>query len=700
MKHFTFLKSLLLLCALVVGSNVWGADTYEKATSISVGDVVVFVCEGAGTELTSISSTSTKYGIGTAFTTAPAGTYSFQVVTGSKTGTYAFKNGNDYLYWTSGNSLATNTTLSDNSSWTVGFDANGNAAIVNVNTTNRQIWWNVSSPRFACYTDKSDGDSYKYVQIYKKQTLTATTTTITSTGITNTDLKNGTAAGSLSASVTVTSTSAAVTGATVSWSSNDESVAEVSNAGVVTLKGVGTTKIKATYAGDATYASSNAEYEITVTDTRVATTTTIDASGITNTDLKNGTAAGSLSASVTVTSTSAAVGGATVTWNSDDEDVATIAADGTVTLVGVGTTTITASYAGGGDYAYSSNTYDLTVVDTRQTNPVVITAWATLFNASTTGALSGGNLKDYSGTQDNVLVEYKKGTQTNMYIKNDDLRLYKGGSLSFTAPSGYLITRIDFTGTVSADNAPIPDTGTFDRQSDIKWTGMASSVTLNRSDSNNGAAKFTSATITLSENATASITATKEWITFCCAAPLDFSSAIDGLEGAYTISSHASGETTLTATKMTGTVKAGTGLLLHAAAVDDENAQAIAIPVAASGDEQTDNMLVGVTTATTVNPTDGAGNTNLGLKNGSFVPYSTAGTLAAGKAYLQIPTADMPASGAKLTIIFDDGETTSIDLNAIDNLNTNGQMYNLAGQKVSKSYKGIVIMNGRKFINK
>lgn len=32
--------------------------------------------------------------------------------------------------------------------------------------------------------------------------------------------------------------------------------------------------------------------------------------------------------------------------------------------------------------------------------------------------------------------------------------------------------------------------------------------------------------------------------------------------------------------------------------------------------------------------------------------------------------------------------------------NTNAQMYNLSGQKVDKSYKGIVIQNGRKFVNK
>lgn len=32
--------------------------------------------------------------------------------------------------------------------------------------------------------------------------------------------------------------------------------------------------------------------------------------------------------------------------------------------------------------------------------------------------------------------------------------------------------------------------------------------------------------------------------------------------------------------------------------------------------------------------------------------------------------------------------------------NTNASIYNLAGQKVNKSYKGVVIQNGKKFVQK
>ena len=47
-------------------------------------------------------------------------------------------------------------------------------------------------------------------------------------------------------------------------------------------------------------------------------------------------------------------------------------------------------------------------------------------------------------------------------------------------------------------------------------------------------------------------------------------------------------------------------------------------------------------------------------------------------------------------------KTTGIDtVNQIDSaINDNAPMYNLAGQRVGKEYKGVVIQNGKKFINR
>ncbi len=140
---------------------------FELATSIAVGDKVVLVSEGASMELSGISTTSTKYGIGTAYIDAVQELYVLEVVEGNQDGTFAFMHDGMYLYWTSGNSLNVNATLNSKTSWTVTFDAEGNATIKNASTPARVIWWNVTNPRFACYTDKSANTQYYNVQFYK-----------------------------------------------------------------------------------------------------------------------------------------------------------------------------------------------------------------------------------------------------------------------------------------------------------------------------------------------------------------------------------------------------------------------------------------------------------------------------------------------------------------------------------------------------
>lgn len=141
-------------------------DIYEKATDIAVGDTVVLVYEPKFMELSGISTTTTKYGIGASYENngyvAPL--MPLEVVQGSQEGTFAFKNGSNYLYYNSGNSLDVSTSITDKSSWTVTFDTEGNAIITNVATTSRIIRWNNTSPRFACYTSgQADVQLYKQI---------------------------------------------------------------------------------------------------------------------------------------------------------------------------------------------------------------------------------------------------------------------------------------------------------------------------------------------------------------------------------------------------------------------------------------------------------------------------------------------------------------------------------------------------------
>ena len=236
-----------------------------------------------------------------------------------------------------------------------------------------------------------------------------------------------------------------------------------------------------------------------VSPTTVATTTTINASGITNTDVYTSTAAGSLTATVTETESGDAVSGAAVTWTSSKENVATIDEDGVVTLVAAGTTTITASYAGvSGEFGASSATYELTVTSSEPyTQPTVFEIGLnnTLFGTTYNGSVS--NITDANpivGTQDNVTVTY--AGSGNHYVNDSQIRFYPNNKLTFEAPSGYEIKEIVFTedgqwnATISADG------GTYDSGTKT-WTGSATSVLFTGSDS--GQCRMSKATITLGE---------------------------------------------------------------------------------------------------------------------------------------------------------------------------------------------------------
>ena len=157
-----------------------GSGEIAKATSISVGDVVYLVYEEDKYELDGISTTSTKYGIGTSYTSTPNKLYPLEVVNGNAEGSVAFKNNDSYLnYSGSSNTLNKNATLSDNTSWTVTFSG-GNAIIKNVNNTSRTIRWNSTSgqERFACYTS-----GMQPVQLYKSSTSYTNYTTTCGAGI-------------------------------------------------------------------------------------------------------------------------------------------------------------------------------------------------------------------------------------------------------------------------------------------------------------------------------------------------------------------------------------------------------------------------------------------------------------------------------------------------------------------------------------
>lgn len=224
----------------------------------------------------------------------------------------------------------------------------------------------------------------------------------------------------------------------------------------------------------------------------VATTTTIDDSQITNTDVYTSTDAGKLSA--TVTANNAAIANATVTWTSSNEAVATVASDGIVTLVAAGTTTITASYAGVEEqYKASTATYELTVTDSK---PIEIEDGVFDFTLGT----------DYGSgvTPTNVYIEESKTwTAGNVTLVSsgkcrwwpDDmtLRLYKiddnnYSSLNISVPDGYVINSIVLEGkntdkfVIESDcySAISAKSTWFGKSQTVVFTGATSTVNISK----------------------------------------------------------------------------------------------------------------------------------------------------------------------------------------------------------------------------
>lgn len=155
------------------------------------------------------------------------------------------------------------------------------------------------------------------------------------------------------------------------------------------------------------------------------TSVTIDDSGIDNTDVYTSTSAGSLAATVN-DNAGQAISGASVTWSSSDEGVATIAANGAVTLVAAGTTTITATYAGvSGTHDPSSATYELTVTNSDPNQPGTVNNPYTVTAALAAQPANGVYVQGTISAITEVSTQYKNATYTISDGTNEML-IYRG----------------------------------------------------------------------------------------------------------------------------------------------------------------------------------------------------------------------------------------------------------------------------------
>lgn len=140
-----------------------------------------------------------------------------------------------------------------------------------------------------------------------------------------------------------------LSGKTITWSSDNENVATVDENGTVTGVAAGKANITAKFAGDDTYKTSKASYEIIVKDAPSLsfpqTSYTVEMSDVFSTPKLDGLPEG-----------------VTPVYTSSNTEVATVnAATGEVKIVGVGTTTITVTSPETDIYEGATTSYELNV---------------------------------------------------------------------------------------------------------------------------------------------------------------------------------------------------------------------------------------------------------------------------------------------------------------------------------------------------
>ncbi|MBQ7424131.1 MAG: chitobiase/beta-hexosaminidase C-terminal domain-containing protein [Prevotella sp.] len=497
----------------------------------------------------------------------------------------------------------------------------------------------------------------------------------------------------------------------VAYSSSDATVAAVNaTTGAVTPKKLGTTTITATFDGDATYEAAAVSYTLKL--------------GLQDAGL----IFGEDDPSVTYTSEGTYTNGfvkdtdAAATFTSSNTNVATVnATSGEVTVLSVGTTTITATTAKTSDYKAGNASYTLTV--TENNSAPTISATTTILNETfDTNNQTGGNDGTWSGisTTPTPSFDLTGWTYSSAYAGNKCVRTGKSGNI--TSPALGVEGDVTLTFKMAAwgndtnnGYVDILNGGTFEdgtstqKQITIKkseWDSfeltlqdVTEDTKIKFSDNGNSKRLFIDEVkVTQSTTPTVSVTVpASTWGTYCSPYKLDLSNDATTVN-AYVVSSYDINNKKITFTKATGVVPAKTPLVIQGTA----GAQKIAV---STGDDTPTgtNKLIGYLSPTYYDNTADASHAIMGLSSGTFYLLDS-GTIPANKAVLQISSSeanDLENNDSRFTfVIEDETETDGISSHNVNFVKFDGNAYNLAGQRVGNDYKGIVIVNGKKVIRK
>ena len=507
----------------------------------------------------------------------------------------------------------------------------------------------------------------------------------------------------------VVGTNEGLDGLTMNNLSYDSNVIEIDANGAITPKAPGSTTITFTTAAvEGKYNAGTASLPITVTAAKADTQLSFG-SPTTNVEL-NGTVQN-------VATLTGGPEGATITYASSDETVATVAADGTVTGQKIGgTATITASYAGNDEYKASEASYEISVVA-----PALVAVddyvwngndWLTYFNIPSKGSLDIAsttwvdNLELVATSDNKITIKDNNSTSqtTPDFAEGFKVRVRTNGVS--TADARYVHFIVKPNTKITAYAIRTGDAGgTF-----ALATGSIDNEVASHEFTDGGGIETIDYIYTGSENADVYAYATVNGAQFVAfrVAPLvevtisdagaaSFSStqAIDFAGSEVTAyQATAKSESYVHLDEITK-LPAGAGAIIKAPAGTYKVAVANCVTPAL-----TDNLLVGtgensftVTSAEYGKVFKYAKRTSDNVVG--FQKAKEGWICQAGHAYLMFSE----TQARDFIGIFGEEEVvTGID--AIENgtIDNDAPAYNLAGQKVGKGYKGIVIINGKKVV--
>ena len=775
MKKLYFLKTMLLLCALVAGSaGVWAATTYKltQVTSVSAGNKYVF--EQGGYVMNNSVSSSALQCTNSYNTTGLTGTESYIWTLEAATNGYYMKNvslsSSQYL----NNSSKTNVSFGSKSSiWAFNFQTDNTVQIQNKNNSDRFLGFtNSTDHAYKAYATSNLEDYSHAIKVYLlEEEVDVTSLAITAaptktryevgenldmtgfeldadgTSVTSgytmtiggTAIEDGDALNTAGKKTIVVSyggqtvnqeiSVGAVTGLTVTTAPT-KTVYEVGETfdptGMVVTAALSTgedvepdtwNKVVTTYTYPTTaFAGSETYVTISYGGQSVNQPITVNAIHVTGVTLNKSSLSilyGETDDTLVPTISPNNASDKSVSWSSDNEDVATVDENGVVTAKAVGTATITVTTTDSGKTA----TCVVTVTANSEKPSLVETIFEETFANVTNSSEASSNTGNYDNEGWTI--------DGSVYDLNGYVRMAKGkGPGSLTTP---IITNLRNGATLSfkargwdSDETSFSLEGTNCTLSSTTITGLPygdsedfaeRTITINNVGDNpqitfsttTGVRIYLDDIVITQSRTTIPVTlAASGFASYCSPFALDLTPTED--YAAYTVSS--TSDATVTFTKITGKVAAQTPFILYNSAKGGET---VNLPIIEDDDEGIasvgTNMLRGTLSPTYVTTVNGS-YTNFGLSGGKFVKVSD-GVVKANKAYLPILTSNLPAAGgARMSIVFED-ESTGISSMHNSQCIMHNEVYDLQGRRVESSIfnsqssilkKGLYIVNGKKVI--